>query len=210
MPDSSKKLKRPRYILIIEDNVNHAELVTEILDRHFSPVIIHTVDSIEDGLDFAAQSVYDLILTAGVVGKLPITNYIPRLSEISGGAPIIVISGQGDERFAAELIKQGAAEYLSKTRETLDGLAVHLYKHLTLKRKNRRRPRPRVEDFNKSVSPTPSEIIREVDHLTQQALAIAGSKQRKSNRRTPDNLEQLDRLLAQIKKLRELTAKLLT
>ncbi len=208
MPKANK-LKKPHYVLIIEDNAHHAELITEVLDRHFSPVIIHTVDSIEDGLDFASQAVYDLILTAGIVGKLPITNYIPRLSDAAANTPIIVISGQGDEKFAAELIKQGAAEYLSKTRETLDGLAVHIYKHLSQKRKHKQRIKKKIDKSDKIETPTTSEIIREVDRLTQQALAIAGPKRRKRTRAAVET-EQLDKLLSQIKRLRELTMKLLT
>ena len=208
MPKANK-LKKPHYVLIIEDNAHHAELITEVLDRHFSPVIIHTVDSIEDGLDFASQAVYDLILTAGIVGKLPITNYIPRLSDAAANTPIIVISGQGDEKFAAELIKQGAAEYLSKTRETLDGLAVHIYKHLSQNRKHKQRIKKKIDKSDKIETPTTSEIIREVDRLTQQALAIAGPKRRKRTRAAVET-EQLDKLLSQIKRLRELTMKLLT
>ncbi|MBT3181806.1 MAG: response regulator [Deltaproteobacteria bacterium] len=209
MPPKSRKLKRPHYVLIIEDNAHHAELITEVLDRHFAPVIIHTVDSIEDGLDFASQAVYDLILTAGIVGKLPITNYIPRLSDAASNTPIIVISGQGDEKFAAELIKQGAAEYLSKNRETLDGLAVHIYKQLSQKRRNKQRIKKKIDKSDKIETSTTSEIIREVDRLTQQALALAGPKRRKRTRAAIET-EQLDKLLSQIKKLRELTMKLLT
>ena len=51
MPKAAQAQK-PRYVLIIEDNVHHAELLTELLDRHFAPVIIHTVDSFSDGMEF--------------------------------------------------------------------------------------------------------------------------------------------------------------
>ena len=33
MKSASTNAKRPRYVLIIEDNVHHAELLTEMLDK---------------------------------------------------------------------------------------------------------------------------------------------------------------------------------
>lgn len=203
----AKKVTKPRYVLVIEDNVHHAELLTELLDRHLSPVIIHTVDTVEDGLEFVGQSSYDLILTDGIIADNPITDEIPKLSEIAGNTPIIVISGQGDESLAARLIKKGASEYLSKTRETLENLPEILHKHLLRKKTKRHKPSKSGEEVKKSENANPSEIIIEVDRLTQQALEIAGPKGGK-RKRSADDLAQLDKLLGQIKRLREMTAKL--
>lgn len=203
-PTRKTKRTRPRYVLIIEDNVHHAELLTEVLDRHFAPVIIHTVDTIEDGLEFVSQSGYDLILTAGVVRDTPIVNSIPVLSAKSGGTPIVVISGRGDEKLAAEIIKKGAVEYLGKTRETLENLSTLLEKHFAQKRAKKRKFKKDETDI-----PSPATIIREVDRITQQALAIAGPR-RKKRRLLPPNVEELDLLLSQIRHLREMTSKLAT
>ncbi len=199
-------LKKPRYVLIIEDNVHHAELLTEILDRHFAPVIIHTVDTMEDGLEFSAQSIYDLLLTGAVIKDKPITDALPRLAKLAEGAPLIVISGRGDERLAAELIKRGATEYLVKTRETLDHLPELLDRHLI----HHKRP-SKARSANKKAAqpklPSPAAIIREVDKLTQQALTIAEPRRRKRTSRS-QNIEQLDQLLNQIRRLREMASKL--
>ena len=201
-----KKVK-PRYVLVVEDNVHHAELLTEILDRHFAPVIIHTVDTIDDGIEFAAQSNYDLVITGGVIGEIPITDSIAKISRAAGGAPIVVISGRGDEKLAAELIKKGATEYLSKTRETLENLHALLARHFASARGTKRRKTAGAGKA-RSNTPTPAAIIREVDRLTQQALAIAGPRRRKRRGQFPHDVEQLDQLLGQIQRLRELAAKL--
>ncbi|MFH0800678.1 MAG: response regulator [Pseudomonadota bacterium] len=204
---AAPKHPKPRYVLVIEDNANHAELLTEVLDRHFAPVIIHTVDTIEDGIEFAGQTAYDLIITGGVIRQTPVTDSIQKLSRMAGGTPIVVISGRGDERLAAEFIKRGAVEYLGKTRETLENLPALLEKHLTHKRKARQQKAPSAEAGTRAGIPSPKALIREVDRITQQALAIAGPKRRKRRLVTPD-VEQLDRLLGQIQKLRELAMKL--
>lgn len=206
MPSATKQ--RPRYVLVIEDNVHHAELLTEILDRHFAPVIIHTVDTINDGVEFAGRSNYDIVITAGVVGETPITEALPKLVRIVSGAPIVVISGRGDETLAATFIKRGATEYLGKTQETLENLPALLAKHFAKGGRGKRRKQKSVRNSDKSGIPSPSAIIREVDRITQQALSIAGPRRRKRRASTPD-IEQLDRLLGQIRNLRELALKLM-
>ncbi len=208
MAERKVAIKRPRYVLIIEDNVHHAELLTEVLDRHFAPVVIHTVDTVQDGLEFAAQAIYDLVLTGAVIRETPITEALQKLHKLAEGAPVIVISGRGDERLAAELIKRGASEYLVKSRETLDHLPELLQRALS---KRRRSPGRQSRKPLKSVQqrlPSPSAIIREVDKLTQQALSIAEPRRRKRPSRA-QNLEQLDQLLNQIRRLRDMASKLI-
>jgi DNA-binding NtrC family response regulator len=208
MPSPPATAPRARYVLLIEDNVHHAELITELLDKHFAPVIIHTVDTVKDGIEFASQSTYDIILTGAVIRETPITESIPKLAKLAGGAPLIVISGRGDERLAAEIIKQGATEYLVKTRETLEQLPSLLEGHLRSKMKPRKR-RPGSASSPSDIERLTSSaaIVREVDKLTQQALAIAGPRRRKRGSALR-NMEQLDQLLGQIRRLRDMAAKL--
>jgi DNA-binding NtrC family response regulator len=206
MKTTAAKEKRPRYVLIIEDNVHHAELLTEMLDKHFAPVVIHTVDTVKDGLEFAQQSSYDLILTGAVIRETPVTEAIPKMAKLAGGSPIIVISGRGDERLAAELIKRGATEYLVKARETLETLPSLLESHLKKGRSGKRRSASASSSGLERLT-SPQAIVREVDKLTQQALAIAGPRRRKRGSALR-NIEQLDQLLGQIRRLRDMAAKL--
>ena len=206
MSPSVPKRKKPYYVLVIEDNVHHAELITEVLDRHFAPVIIHTVDQVEDAIEFAGQSEYHLVITAGVVNDAPVADAIPKLSRLTGGVPIVVISGKGDEQLAADFIRAGAAEYLSKTQETLENLATLLKRHLS-NRSPKKRTTAKTKKGAEGKPSSPAAIIREVDKLTQQALLIAPSRRRK-RRSIPQEIEQLDQLLSQIQKLRELATKL--
>lgn len=206
MSERSSKKPHPRYVLVVEDNVHHAELITEVLDRHFAPVIIHTVDTIEDAVEFVTQSDYDLILTAGVIRDIPVTETIPKLSKISGGSPIVVISGRGDEKLAAEYIKKGAAEYLGKTRETLESLHTLLLKHFSKKRSQKSKSLGRKTGESRG-SPTSAAFIKELDTIAQQALALTSPKRRKRRLHSPD-VEQLDHLLGQIQRLRSMASKL--
>ncbi len=122
--------KRARYVLVMEDNPAHAELLTEILDRNFAPVIIHTVDTIKAGFEFLHQTHYDLILTDSQVGDEAITGHVKDIRQRFKDTPLIVITGRGDESLAAQLTKRGATEYLVKTRTTLESLPHILEKYL--------------------------------------------------------------------------------
>lgn len=114
--------KKAYYVLVMDDNPAHAELLTEVLDRYFAPVIIHTVDTIKAGFEFLAQTQYDLILTDSIVGGDTLLSQLKELKKRYKDVPLIVITGRGDESLAAQLIRRGATEYLVKTRETLDSL----------------------------------------------------------------------------------------
>jgi DNA-binding NtrC family response regulator len=198
------KTTQPRYVLIIEENVHHAELLTEILDRHFAPVIIHTVDTFDDGLDFLTQSQYDLILTAGFTGEDTIMDFADEIVSQAGGTPIIVITGRGDETLAAELTKSGISEYMVKTRDTLDELPSVLKKHLT--RRSRKSRAGKAPSAIRNTSPTPSDVVREMETLKEQVLRLSTAMRgwRKTGGSTPPDLDELDKLEEQLKHIREI------
>ena len=130
MKKKQEKPKKSRYVLVLEDNDCHAELLTDILDRHFSPVIVHIVDTFEAAFEFLEQTEYDIILSDSEVGKVPIITHIKEISVQYKEIPIIVITGRGDEALAAKLVKNGVNEYLVKTKETLEALPQILEKYL--------------------------------------------------------------------------------
>ena len=126
-----KAKKKPRYVLIMEDNSAHAELLTETLDHHFSPVIIHTVDTFKAGLEFLTRTPYRLIITESVVSGERVENRLKEIIKKHKRLPVIVITGRGNESLAVKLTRMGATEYLVKTRETLDTLPHILEKYLS-------------------------------------------------------------------------------
>ncbi len=121
---------KTNYVLVIEDNHAHAELLTDILDRHFSPIIVHIVDNINAADDFLINNKYQIILTTSTLKGRSAVNSIKRMKQKYNDIPIIVITGSGDEALAAKMIKSGVNEYLVKTRETMEDLPRILGKYL--------------------------------------------------------------------------------
>lgn len=139
-----KSFTRPRYVLLIEDNIHHAELMTELLDQHCAPIVLHTVDSIERAVTLLRENTYNLILTDSVVQGKQIKHDIGRLKELGKGAPILVVTGAGNERVAVELTRLGVVEYVIKTRETLEQLPRTVQRHLARSTKSSGVSHPRL------------------------------------------------------------------
>lgn len=142
----AKKLSKvsPRYVLLIEDNALHAELVTEILDAHCGPVIVHAVDAFHDAVEFLRQNDYHCVVTSAKVNDELLLEWIGRLIRFVGKTPIVAIAGSGNEREAAELIKRGVRDYLVKTRESLEHLPGILKRHILTAKPALRRHRQGV------------------------------------------------------------------
>jgi len=103
-------------VLVVEDNADQAMLVGFALRRHTPPMEVTLVATARECLDALAESSYSAIL---LDHHLPGTTGLQLLPAIqaSGPAmpPIVMVTGQGDERIAVEAMKAGAADYMIKT-----------------------------------------------------------------------------------------------
>ena len=192
-----KKLLR---LLIIEDNIDHVELLSQVIERHFAPIDLHTVETIEDAIDFIEQTEYDLVLTDCFINDHPITEQIPHLRNKLGNVPIIVITGSGDEALAAMVIKKGANDYVVKTRDSLEKIPalVNKYTRRTQKSIEAKKAKRIIEP------PIKEKIMDEVTSLGKQARHLAAHP----TGRIPD-IKQLESLLDQIQRLKDLASKLI-
>jgi signal transduction histidine kinase len=101
-------------VLLVEDDADQAELVTRTLRRQDSPFILTTVRDGPACLDAITRGSYSIIL---LDYSLPRMNGLEVLAEIRNrGAltPVIMVTGQGDERVAVEAMRIGAADYIIK------------------------------------------------------------------------------------------------
>jgi signal transduction histidine kinase len=103
-------------VLVVEDNPDQAMLVGVTLRRHSPPMEVTLVSTAQECLDALAGASYSAIL---LDHHLPGTTGLELLPAIqSHGAatpPIVMVTGQGDERIAVEAMKAGAADYVIKT-----------------------------------------------------------------------------------------------
>ncbi len=201
------KAQRPQYVLIIEDNVHHAELLTELLDRHFAPVIIHTVDSFSDGLEFLARSRYDLIFSTGFIGEDSIKDFVREIVSFADATPVIVITGRGDEALAAKLTRRGIAEYRVKSKETLKKLPGVIRKHLKRSEKARAEARMRPAPVINTAAPELSELSRRLERFKDQTSQLLSMLKPQRGAKPPLDISVLDDLESQLGDIREIALK---
>ena len=103
-------------VLVVEDNADQAMLVGFALRRHTPPMEVTLVATARECLDALAESSYSVIL---LDHHLPGTTGLQLLPAIQARGPamppIVMVTGQGDERIAVEAMKAGAADYVIKT-----------------------------------------------------------------------------------------------
>jgi len=102
----------PKHLLLVEDEAPLREAVAEQLsDRGFTVV---QADSAERALESLADFAFDIVITdlrlPGLDGTRVIEAAVDRYPDIIG----IVITGYGTVRDAVEVIKRGAADFVTK------------------------------------------------------------------------------------------------
>ena len=103
-------------ILILEDNPDDAEIIQRLLKKEkikaeFS--VTMTREGFEDALE---QFKPDVILSDNSMPQFNATEALAIINERSIHLPFILVTGTVSEEFAANIIKQGADDYILKDR----------------------------------------------------------------------------------------------
>src|SRR6516165_3332007 len=99
-------------VLIIDDEVPHAEAVAESLERvGYACVMAHSGLKGAKKLD---DEEFDVILTDLRMEDMDGLAILRKAKQVLPDAEVVVITGYGDVKTAVEAIKQGAANYLTK------------------------------------------------------------------------------------------------
>lgn len=107
-----------KQLLLIEDNLGHAELIRRAFDSSVFQTEIKRVRSLQEAQTAVAEFVPDLAI---VDLLLPDGKGIEFLAMAGPDAPypIIIMTSHGDEQIAVEAIKAGALDYVVKSEVTL-------------------------------------------------------------------------------------------
>ncbi len=133
---------RPLHILLLEDNVPHAELVEHFLRESgltFSLVRVDTQEAFEGQLE---DRVPDMILSDYALPSFDGYAALEIAKQRVPHTPFIFVTGTMGEEVAIETLKNGATDYVLKTRLGRLGPAVQR----ALRESAERRERQRAED----------------------------------------------------------------
>jgi DNA-binding response OmpR family regulator len=104
--------KRP-YILIVEDNPDHRELLEDTLKENYR---ISHADSKEKSLSLINQKKYDcVVLDYHLKNKFSGLEILKEINKKYPHIPVIMVTAYGNEEVAVSALKSGARDYIRKT-----------------------------------------------------------------------------------------------
>lgn len=107
------------HILLVEDDDSHAEIIMRSFRDVSGEYVLKRVCSLKAARGELALYTPDLALTDY---RLPDGDGHDLLAVAANAFPVIVMTSQGSEHVAVELIKSGAADYVVKSPETFSSL----------------------------------------------------------------------------------------
>lgn len=117
-------------VLLVEDDTDHAQLVLRTLHRQEPPFEVMVVGDGVACLEAMALRPYSVVL---LDYSLPRMNGLEVLEQIHNrgfSVPVVMVTGQGDERVAVEAMRAGAMDYVVKTTGYLTTLPPVIHKVL--------------------------------------------------------------------------------
>ena len=106
-----------RNILIVEDSPEDLEMYKRFLskDMHFDNNFIES-DNGEEGIERLSDSNIDCVVLDYRLPDLDGIEFLQQIKSADGDVrvPVIILTGQGNERVAVEAMKNGASDYLVK------------------------------------------------------------------------------------------------
>lgn len=116
-------------ILLVDDDREQAEMVREYLRLSGFPSVDHVV-SLKELWERLQRQPYDLILLDYMLSDGTGLDALKEIARRNIDLPVVMVTGQGDERIAATAIQHGAVDYIVKTSDYLNHLPAVVRKGL--------------------------------------------------------------------------------
>lgn len=179
--------------LLFEENEDHATLVREALTASTEPNFDVTwAASRHEAQEYLDAERFDLVITDMFYKGKTLAPTLPEFINAAQGAPVVVISGAGDEAYAAAAMKAGCADYLVKNRKTLDDLPKRCAAMLkpASRHKDGRTKRPRAAGSGDLLG----NLFQEIERIAQLAEPILGAAKDRAQKEISGLLDEAQRI----------------
>lgn len=123
-------------IFVADDDVGLVKLIERVLRRE--GMVTASATTGRGAIEWLSQNSADLLLLDLKMKDLEGSQVIAKLEDLQRRLPFVIITGQGDERVAVEMMKRGAHDYLIKDGNFLDLLPTVVHRTLEHLRQERR------------------------------------------------------------------------
>ena len=101
-------------ILLVEDSGDDAEFLRQCLGRNSRSVDITRASLLSDAVTALRQDRFDVVLLDLHLPDASGTDCVEKIQRADPHVPVVVLSGQGDEDYAVEILNRGVQDYLVK------------------------------------------------------------------------------------------------
>ncbi len=106
---------RPIRVLLVEDNLEHSELLGRLLGGSEYPLFtVAAAATLAEGIRMTAGGGRDIVLLDLTLPDSAGVSTFHRMNEAAPDVPIVILSGVSDVTAAIELVQKGAQDYLVK------------------------------------------------------------------------------------------------
>ena len=126
----------PARIFVVDDDRGLLRLVQRTLDREGFTTA--SASSGKEAIAWLAQNTADLMLVDLKLQDIEGKELISHLASVDRSLPFIIITGQGDERVAVDMMKRGALDYLVKDVQFIEFVPTVVRRALERLEKDRR------------------------------------------------------------------------
>ena len=109
-------------LLIVDDDDDYMTLMRDILGESGLSFAIDEVNTSQTALENLKKSKYDCVVIDYLIPGISGLEVMKMARSLGVQTPFIIFSGFGNAELGEELIKQGAADYISKDELNLDVL----------------------------------------------------------------------------------------
>ena len=197
-----------KQILLIEDNEDHAELIQRSLNKGLGNIDVVLCKSAKAAYRILEKNHFDLILCDYYLPDSKEENHIRQLYKITPETPIVVITGQGDEKIAARSIKAGAEDYVVKTRDALAALPSILKRAMAKHRSHQSKKKQEINQHLQYHKRTAKKVLGEVEAIRQKMSRLKKKYKPKKALKLPDAMT-LENLTCQVESLKKFVKKML-
>jgi PAS domain S-box-containing protein len=101
-------------VLLVDDDVDHAMIVRRTLEKQGGFAVKHVVDG-ASCLGTVVSEPYGVVLLDYSLPKMNGLEVLAKIRELGATVPVVMATGQGDERIAVQAMNAGAIDYVIKT-----------------------------------------------------------------------------------------------
>ena len=109
-------MSQPRVeALVVDDDPDHALLIRRTLERQEPPIGVTVARDGAACLEALGTRPWSLILLDYSLPRMTGIDVLVEIRRRGVSVPVVIVTGQGDERVAVQAMKAGATDYLMKT-----------------------------------------------------------------------------------------------